>query len=517
MVRTAAALCGAWWSLLGLSHAAHGHALPDGPPACVVVASVEATAPAEALRGLPFQRWVLQPRSVEGCFGRRPSEAIAPVSLPGLHVVGSVAAQPGDLLELHLTWVSARHTWYVSAVRAASDLHEGHDVQQVAPRLWGFRTDNRGPDGSPLRWREPVVRWAWAGEVPEGMSAQQVDAALEAVVETWSGVPCSGVVLRAEGRQEHDAGGARNVVRFFSDGFSEVGQSNVLATTGLAYSEEGEILNAFVQVNAETIPWSLGDGPESPRYDLRGVLLHEVGHALGLAHTPHPEATMFGAMPPRQTRAVQALHEDDVAGLCFLYPCRYEEGCSGYWPRPDPATRSGAGLCATCAEDGECGGARDRCSPEGTCGRQCHEGWPCPAGFVCAEPREAGQTSQCRALDRLCARREAALCQPCDDTTPCAAGTCQGGRCRLSCDDDVACPPGGRCVEVEPGAPVCVVEAGYCPAPEPPRPPSAGAGCGCAAQQGVGGLAWYWALLLVTVRRRRGVAPRGSEGAHAGA
>ncbi|MGE0822667.1 MAG: matrixin family metalloprotease [Candidatus Binatia bacterium] len=56
---------------------------------------------------------------------------------------------------------------------------------------------------------------------------------------------------------------------------------------------------------------------ESPS-KLAEVLTHELGHVVGLGHSPNPDATMYGSVH-FDGRGAQ-LHADDIAGLTFLYP-----------------------------------------------------------------------------------------------------------------------------------------------------------------------------------------------------
>jgi hypothetical protein len=58
-----------------------------------------------------------------------------------------------------------------------------------------------------------------------------------------------------------------------------------------------------------------GIGPDDT--DLISVLLHEVGHCLGLDHTPVQEAVMAAAQ--LSGSVVREFHEDDIAGFQFLY------------------------------------------------------------------------------------------------------------------------------------------------------------------------------------------------------
>ncbi|KAK4419602.1 Metalloendoproteinase 2-MMP [Sesamum alatum] len=52
-------------------------------------------------------------------------------------------------------------------------------------------------------------------------------------------------------------------------------------------------------------------------FDLLTVALHEVGHILGLGHSPNPKASMFAYFEPGKPRD---LNDDDIRGIQALYP-----------------------------------------------------------------------------------------------------------------------------------------------------------------------------------------------------
>jgi len=64
------------------------------------------------------------------------------------------------------------------------------------------------------------------------------------------------------------------------------------------------------------VSWSTGCTNVSGRYDAQTVLTHENGHVVGLGHSSAQQAVMYayygGARCP--------LHQDDIAGVSFLYP-----------------------------------------------------------------------------------------------------------------------------------------------------------------------------------------------------
>jgi len=73
-------------------------------------------------------------------------------------------------------------------------------------------------------------------------------------------------------------------------------------------------------------PWIWRDNPiggatAMNHADLQGVACHELGHALGLAHSNDPAATMFFA-PPNDETFLRSLDPDDVAGLQAIYGAR---------------------------------------------------------------------------------------------------------------------------------------------------------------------------------------------------
>ena len=80
-------------------------------------------------------------------------------------------------------------------------------------------------------------------------------------------------------------------------------------------SFHGDIRHAVIEIDAHR-NWS--DAPDLPAnaVDLKSVFLHELGHALGLAHSPHDDAVMRAGIKPGQTR--RRLHEDDAAGIVSI-------------------------------------------------------------------------------------------------------------------------------------------------------------------------------------------------------
>lgn len=77
-------------------------------------------------------------------------------------------------------------------------------------------------------------------------------------------------------------------------------------------SWQGDIRHVIIEIDARR-KWSQGATVSPDELDLESVLLHELGHALGLDHSRNQEAVMRAGIRPGQTRRI--LEADDIAGL----------------------------------------------------------------------------------------------------------------------------------------------------------------------------------------------------------
>jgi hypothetical protein len=77
----------------------------------------------------------------------------------------------------------------------------------------------------------------------------------------------------------------------------------------------------FRSTNNVTNRWSGPGEPAAGTFDIMGVATHELGHALGLDHTPIAQATMFASASGRAL-GLRTLHIDDRNGIESLYGLR---------------------------------------------------------------------------------------------------------------------------------------------------------------------------------------------------
>lgn len=91
-----------------------------------------------------------------------------------------------------------------------------------------------------------------------------------------------------------------------------------------AYLEDNTIVecdivfNSFVRVNGKLCGWSAEYQPTGNNFSIEGIMVHEVGHMLGLGHSPVGAACMMARAESGSPR-LAGLSSDELAGVRFLY------------------------------------------------------------------------------------------------------------------------------------------------------------------------------------------------------
>lgn len=260
----------------------------------------------------------------------------------------------------------------------------------------------RSPEGATWTGAKMPVLFETTSALP-GISDGDLRTEVEIAARTWSTVPCTAFRAgltpnRSPALTAQDDG--RNGIFVHTTEWPSSFVPGALAQTIVTVGPDGSLHDADIHLNAKDHTFSL-DGAGGT-IDLRSVLTHELGHALGLGHATDPRATMFPSGAGQRWRSLEA---DDRLGVCTLYP-----GTGG--PRcPEAPCPSGAvcldgqcqrltersSVCSSCVREADaCEGTGDdaRCVDLAPgflgCLRACVTQADCGPGFSCQATTEAG-------------------------------------------------------------------------------------------------------------------------------
>ena len=144
--------------------------------------------------------------------------------------------------------------------------------------------------------------------------------------ETWREVETADLVFSDQGTGQFRVSGAdrRNVIFYDETGryLHAPPESGVIALTRINWNSTGEITDSDIVFNGRDFKFSTSTGRlERNEVDLKGVLIHEIGHFLGLDHSPLEGSTAVRpTMYPFFFGGERSLTPDDEAGISSLYP-----------------------------------------------------------------------------------------------------------------------------------------------------------------------------------------------------
>ena len=308
----------------------------------------------------------------------------------------------------------------------------------ASPAAFAYNVMRAG--STPLRWPAGSipVRWYMNMNGFQGIPEASVEQCFKVSVQEWTAPSCTSLrtVYGGKTTSLNNTRDRRTVVVFVAN-WPHPAQA--LAVTTPAFTSTGQIFDADIAIqNTGRYSWSV-QPTSSRQMDLQGVTTHEMGHMFGLQHSATRVATMYYSTTPGLSPQ-RKLHQDDINGICYLYPKAGHSCTSNAQCPEDQSCSSGS-----CGGSSSTGGAGSSC-PTGKCnsGLLCLRG---STGSYCVAQCSGGTCADgtpCRQVQQY----KVCVCQSsneCPSGKQCKGFRCTGGGTTPQCKSDADCPAGQIC------------------------------------------------------------------------
>jgi len=175
------------------------------------------------------------------------------------------------------------------------------------------------------------------GTFDDGMvSDEQLEDAFEVALNIWNVEGGAGVYVPYGGTTSNSQYASDNGVNLTM--FSSFTWGSTLALATWHTSGGGRLSDCDIKFYGANgygaLNWSFDpdDGAPGGQYDWVQVVEHEMGHCLGLSHSSHSTAVMYGSSSPGGGWERRHLHSDDKAGLQAIYgPAQVDIAVATHW------------------------------------------------------------------------------------------------------------------------------------------------------------------------------------------
>ena len=206
-------------------------------------------------------------------------------------------------------------------------------------------------NGAPLRWASPdSISIVLQSDGSDDLSAGGHLTALRSAITAWNEAPGSTARLVEDTNPDQQARldwQSSNLHSILFDESNASGYfpsgSGVVAITPIFFNSSGVIADADILFNGSGFRFTTSAAPG--RFDVEDVAAHELGHLLGLDHTPWVGATMYPYVDPSIVLH-RSLSVDDQRGVRDAYPAQVDGSISGIVQRADDSPISGAHVVA---------------------------------------------------------------------------------------------------------------------------------------------------------------------------
>ncbi len=198
---------------------------------------------------------------------------------------------------------------------------------------WNLATPSVGVSTNVVNTNTLAIRFFLAADAYSTTNTEAELNAVRASFGQWQSIPGTSLKfedagLIAAGVDVNTSDGT-NVVFWVKNGDGTVngGHDNIFSALGVTFTsfnaDNNQLTEADIVFNASTVwgyTWFTGlDDTNNPGIFIEGVALHEIGHFIGLNHSPVGGATMMWRTDSGVT-SWAGLSPDEIAAARFLYP-----------------------------------------------------------------------------------------------------------------------------------------------------------------------------------------------------